>query len=314
MVDGASDLGGDRSQLSFVDDFTNRELARFYDTVPGVGQISRRSDGLHYVITHGPDGPTSTEDHLTIDSLGRPQSPTSKVVLKFLGTNWSLDVHIAYNFETKMNGRHAYFWLVLGDTAQRLERSTAFVRSADLEPPNGHLSFLVHTQTREPISRILTHNPQRLNWFRISRSNDRMNAEWSEDGNDFTRILEWNESSAPAYQTVVIDSSSFAGGAPFSVRHLRIVGSHPVEAQSRPPLFSIAGSDSTQAEVNAEEVVAALNAGRDVSLVNCAIQGAFDLAQATVPISSNIRIHQCDFKERFVASSVVTVFGRGVHH
>ena len=83
-----TDSGADpsRREPEFFDDFSNPGLARYYEISPGVGSVVRRLDGLHYEIARAPDGSSSASDYLTIDSLGRPQSPTKKVVLRFEGT------------------------------------------------------------------------------------------------------------------------------------------------------------------------------------------------------------------------------------
>src|SRR5438045_4146102 len=95
----------------FFDDFSDRGLARYYDISPGIGSIVRREGGLHE-IARAPDGPSSTSDYLTIDSLGRPHSPTRKAVLRFDGTSWTLQASVEYDFRSKSNGRAAYLWLV----------------------------------------------------------------------------------------------------------------------------------------------------------------------------------------------------------
>ena len=121
--------------------------------------------------------------------------------------------------------------------------------------------------------------------------------------------MAWDEPSAPAIQSIVINSSSFAGGASFVVRSIAIKGGHPIEVESKPPLFSVAGTKSALAVVPADEVVAALNAGRSIRLEGCAIVGSIDLARVASPLVSDIRIHGCDFKDTFYASRPVTISG-----
>jgi len=53
----------------FIDDFSNPELARFYDILPGVGNVIRKNDGLHYTISRGPDGPSSAQYYFTVALL-----------------------------------------------------------------------------------------------------------------------------------------------------------------------------------------------------------------------------------------------------
>ena len=94
-----------KRELRFEDDFSNEGLARYYTWVPGVGQASRTPAGLAYQIVRAWDGPASAEDLLTIDSLGRPQSPTTQVVFRFSGDEWTLEILVEYDFEPTRNGR-----------------------------------------------------------------------------------------------------------------------------------------------------------------------------------------------------------------
>jgi hypothetical protein len=77
--------GGEENGRGFFDDFTQPDQGRYYDIQPGVGEISIRPGGLHYTITRASDGPPSASDHLTIDTLGRPQPPTARPCSAFLG-------------------------------------------------------------------------------------------------------------------------------------------------------------------------------------------------------------------------------------
>ena len=77
----------------FVDDFSSADLARYYEIHPGIGTIERGTRGLEFQILRAPDGGASSADHLSIDSLGRPQTPTTKAVFRFTGTAWRLEAH-----------------------------------------------------------------------------------------------------------------------------------------------------------------------------------------------------------------------------
>jgi hypothetical protein len=80
--------------------------------------VTRSDDGLRYAITPGPDGPASSLDYFTIDSLGRPQPPTAKVIVEFQAAEWSVDLVVDYEFENKMNGRSAHIGVAFGEPAQ----------------------------------------------------------------------------------------------------------------------------------------------------------------------------------------------------
>lgn len=293
----------------FFDDFTRPDMARFYDLQPGVGEVSIRPGGLYYTITRAPDGPPSSSDHLTIDSLGRPQPPTAKAVLRFPGTHWSALIEAEYDFESKSNGRAACIWVALGEPNQRFERGLAFVRSADLDAASHHLSFVVHHRPDEPVGKTLTDQPKRHNWLRVARAGFQISVEWSEDDQQYKEIAAWDEPSAPDIQSIIINSSSFAGGAAFVVRSIAIEGSYPIEVESRPAPFSVVGTESQSTVVQADELVAALVAGRSIRLQACSIVGPVDLARVASPIASDIQIHGCDFSGSFYASSPVTVSG-----
>ena len=75
------------------------------------------------------------------------------------------------------------------------------------------------------------------------------------------------------------------------------------------PLCSRLRVPSPRWLVPADEVVAALNAGRSIRLEGCAIVGSIDLARVASPLVSDIRIHGCDFKDTFYASRPVTISG-----
>jgi hypothetical protein len=66
---------------AFFDDFSDPALARYYEITPGIGNVVRRADGLHYEIARAPGGSATAADCLGIDSLGRPQFPTTKVLV-----------------------------------------------------------------------------------------------------------------------------------------------------------------------------------------------------------------------------------------
>jgi len=91
-------------RATFFDDFFDPALARYYEVTPGIGNVVRRESGLHYEIARAPDGPASATDCLSIDSLGRPQSPTAKVLFGFTGTDWTLEACVEYDFQAKRNG------------------------------------------------------------------------------------------------------------------------------------------------------------------------------------------------------------------
>src|SRR5690349_11240446 len=95
----------------FFDDFSDLALARYYEITPGTGKTIRRADGLPYAIARAPDGPASATDYLSIDSLGRPPSPTPTVLFRFSRTEWTLEVCVEYDSRAKRNGRTAYLWL-----------------------------------------------------------------------------------------------------------------------------------------------------------------------------------------------------------
>lgn len=73
-----------KRELRFGDDFSDENLSRYYAWMPGVRTASRTPAGLDYQIVPGWDGPASAESLLTIDSLGRPQSPTTQAGVSVL--------------------------------------------------------------------------------------------------------------------------------------------------------------------------------------------------------------------------------------
>jgi len=97
------------AERAFFDDFSDPALARYYEVTPGIGDVIRRTDGLHYDIVRAPDGPASAADYLSIDSLGRPHSSTAKVLFRFSGSEWSCEACIEFDFRAKRNGR--FQWL-----------------------------------------------------------------------------------------------------------------------------------------------------------------------------------------------------------
>ena len=298
-------------QLTFVDDFSDPSVERFYEyRLGGVGEIERRKTGLHYKISRTPDGPPSSLDHLTIDSLGRPQPPTAQARLAFEGKRWTIDAQIEYDFETKMNGRAGNLWVVFGDPTARYVHSIVFSRSADLQPESHTLSVSLHHGREEPQSRQLSKQPNRQNWFRIERFDEKMAARWSEDGDRFNTVWEWTDHATPALQSILINSSSFAGGAAFVVRTLAITGAHPIENSTRPSSFVVNGTRSSPVQVRAEEILEALKAGRNAYLTGCVIVGTLDLAQAPQPIGSDLNLRECDFRDSLYASNTTIVTGR----
>lgn len=273
----------------------------------GVGTVLRREGGLHYEITRAPDGPASAADYLTIDSLGRPQSPTSKAVLRFSGTEWVFEVCVEYDFRAKRNGRTAYIWLVNGEAADRYVDSIALVRSADLGPESHRLALVVYDGTAEPVSFDLARTPADRYWLRVVRSGDQTAVSWSDDGRAFRPIIDRPVNKDSPTHTVVVNSSSFAGGASFVLRSLRLSGVTPDPAPVNPPPFTLAGPEVT--EVSAGEVLAALRAGRDIDVRRCSITGPFDLSQATSPITADVRMQDCRFTGPVVATGMVSVAG-----
>jgi uncharacterized protein YjbI with pentapeptide repeats len=293
-------------QGGFFDDFSDPTLARYYEVAPGIGTVVRREDGLHYEITQAVGGSTSAADCLSIDSLGRPQSSTTRVLLRFTGTEWALETCIEYDFRAKRNGRTAFFWLVHGDAAERYEESIALVRSADLELNSHRLILMVHERAAEPRTIELARTATDKYWLRIRREGSHVLVSWSVDGSAFGKLFERAVLSNLEVQTVVINSSSFAGGASFVLRSLRISGARPDPAPERPPVFT-AGLGI--AEVSAADMIEALNAGRDIELRACIIAGLFDFSRVGPLIASNICLQNCRFTGPIVVTSAVRFTG-----
>jgi len=294
------------AERAFFDDFSDPGLARYYEVTPGIGDVIRRTDGLHYDIVRAPDGPASAADYLSIDSLGRPHSSTAKVLFRFSGSEWSCEACIEFDFRAKRNGRTAYLWLVQGEPTDRYEDSIALVRGADLDPTSHSLTILVHDHSAEPLSIELARTAADKYWLRVTRAANRILVSWSTDGRVFRQLLERAISSGAANQTLVINSSSFAGGASFILRSLRLGGARPDPVPERPPVFA---AERDVAEIPAADIIAALQAGRDIDLRGCTIAGSFDLGQVASPIASHIRLENCRFAGSFVATSIVSLTG-----
>jgi hypothetical protein len=272
---------------TFFDDFSESALARYYDITPGIGKVVRGAGGLRYEIVRAPDGPASAADYLSIDSLGRPQSPTARVLFRFTGTARTFEACVEYDFHAKRNGRTSYLWLAQGGPEHRFLESIALVRGADLDPASHSLTLQVYEPTAERQSISLPRTPADKYWLRVAREQSRLLVSWSTDGQAFVQLLERNVQSPSPAQTIVINSSSFAGGASFVVRSIRLSGVQPDPFPERPPVFAVAGHES---KVSAAEIVTALKEGRDIDLRGCAIDGTFDLAQAGSSIPSNIQM------------------------
>jgi uncharacterized protein YjbI with pentapeptide repeats len=290
----------------FFDDFSNPALARYYEVTPGIGNVVRRTDGIHYDIVRAPDGPASAADCLSIDSLGRPHSSTAKILFRFSGSEWTCEACVEYDFRAKRNGRTAHLWIVHGDAAERYEESITLVRGADLDPNSHSLTLKVHETTAEPRSIELARTAADKYWLRVTREGNSMAVSWSADGQAFEQVLARTISSDTAKQTIVINSSSFAGGASFVLRSLRLEGAYPDPIPESPPVFA---AERSVTEIPAADIVAALQAGRDIDLRGCTIAGSFDLGQVASPISSHIHLENCRVAGTFVASSIVSLTG-----
>lgn len=291
----------------FFDDFSNPELARYYEITPGVGEVLRRPDGLLYEITRAPDGPSSAADHLTIDSLGRPQSPTKKIILRFSGAIWTLEVMIEYDFAAKRNGRAACFWLVNGDPEDRLDAGVEFVRSADLDPTSHRLTLIDHRLPSERQLIELSNSPGDRNWFRISRSEDHSTVEWSQDGITYAVMSEHSIPSSQKSHCVILNSHSFAGGASLIVKFLKILGGNVAVAPPTLPIFPPTGHNVRS--LSAGDLIEALSTGHNVDLRDCTIRGAVDLSQIVPPIRSTIRFEKCEFAGPVIASKSISLPG-----
>jgi uncharacterized protein YjbI with pentapeptide repeats len=290
----------------FFDDFSESALARYYEITPGIGNVVRRTDGLHYDIVRAPDGPASAADYLSIDSLGRPHSSTAKVLFRFSGTEWMCESCVEYDLRAKRNGRTAYLWMVHGDATERYEESIALVRGADLDPNSHSLTLQVHERTAEPRSIELARTPVDRYWLRVTRGGNSIAVSWSADGQAFEQLLERAIFSDTEKQTIVINSSSFAGGASVVLRSLRLEGAYPEPVPERPPVFT---AERGVTEIPAADIVAALQVGRDIDLRDSTIAGSFDLGQVPSPLASHIRLENCRFAGSFVASSILSLTG-----
>ena len=129
---------------------------------------------------------------------------------------------------------------------------------------------------------------------------------WSADGQAFELLLERTISWDTAKQTMVINSSSFAGGASFLLRSLRLEGAYPDPVSERPPVFA---AERGVTEIPAADFVVALQAGRDIDVRGCTIAGAFDLGQVASPLAAHIRLENCRIAGSFVASRIISLTG-----
>lgn len=290
--------------LSFADDFSNPDLERFYEILPGVGNLARRNDGLHYAITRGPDGPTSPQTFFTIDSLGRPQPPTAKAVLEYRGSEWSLEAVVDYEFERKTNGRSAHLCIAFGEAGQAYQHGLALVRSADLDPASHSLVACMHHAPAEPLCQEITRTPRRRNWFRVRRADCDLTVEWSEDGVAYKPVLRHTQVCSHISQFFMLNSYAFAGGASFVLRSLKIIGAEVIAAPPRPRAFT-----SSDRIVNAVEIIEALEEHRDIEVTNCEISGVIDLGVVQAPITSNICMNRCRFANKLVGVETTTLSG-----
>jgi uncharacterized protein YjbI with pentapeptide repeats len=106
------------------------------------------------------------------------------------------------------------------------------------------------------------------------------------------------------FHSLVINSQSFAGGASFVLRTLKLKGVLPSPAPTRPQPFTLAGPGIS---VSAADILGALQASQDIDLRDCTIEGSLDLGQIASPITSHIRMQDCRFTGSFVASNPVSV-------
>jgi hypothetical protein len=286
----------------FFDDFSKPELARYYEFSPGIGQLTRGADGVHYLITRAPDGAANSGDRLSIDSLGRPSSPTAKAVLRFRGDEWTVEIAVEYGFQDKRNGRHACFWIVGGEPADRFSNSVAVVRSADLTPESHGLSVTAYGKA-DPVSVPLSQTPAACQSFRISRLNGRTKVFWREDVNAFSQVLESELAPSPV-NSIVLNSSSFAGGASFVLRSLRLLGGHVIEAPAKPPSLRRSGG-----VISAEELAQAIRERRDIDLKGCVVDGSLDFGHVPSPVACDIHFEECRFTSPLRASGAVRVLG-----
>jgi hypothetical protein len=226
----------------FFDDFSNAELSRYYEITPGVGTIVRRPGGLQYDISRAPDGSSEASDYLTIDYLGRPHSPAARAAVRFAGTRWALDVCVEYDFPTGRNGRQAFLWLVQGDAGERYHESVVLVRDADLD--RNSLRLVVHdpedeTAESRPVP-IPLHTADRYR-FRVERAERLVIVSWSDYEGAFCELHRQPIRSASEAHCLVLNGASFAGGASFVIRSLKLAGVRP----DPPPQTAVAGARRT---------------------------------------------------------------------
>ncbi len=55
-------------RATFLDDFSDPALARYYEVTPGIGNVVRRTDGLHYDIVRATDPPDEWSEILIGES------------------------------------------------------------------------------------------------------------------------------------------------------------------------------------------------------------------------------------------------------
>jgi hypothetical protein len=140
----------------------------------------------------------------------------------------------------------------------------------------------------------------------VIRAANSIAVSWSADGQAFELLLERTISWDTAKQTMVINSSSFAGGASFLLRSLRLEGAYPDPVSERPPVFA---AERGVTEIPAADFVVALQAGRDIDVRGCTIAGAFDLGQVASPLAAHIRLENCRIAGSFVASRIISLTG-----
>ena len=196
--------------------------------------------------------------------------------------------------------------MVEGEPADRYSESIALVRGADLDPGSYSLTLLLHEGLVEPRSIELARTRTDKYCLRVTREGNSIAVSWSADGQSFEQVLERTVQSHSPLQTIVINSSSFAGGASFILRSLRLEGAHPDPVPKRPPVFA---AERGVTAMPAADIVTALQAGRDIDLRGCTITGSFDLGQVASPIASLIRLENCRFAGSFIVSSIVSLTG-----
>jgi len=291
----------------FFDNFSNPDLARYYEIIPGIGTANRREGGLHYEILRAPDGPSDASDYLTIDSLGRPHSPTTKAVFRFSGTDWMLEACVEYDFPLMRNGRGAYLWLIPGDVRDGYDESIALVRYADLERSSHSLRLDVYDPENGCASIELARPPADRYWLRIARAGRRLLVLLSDEGRTFRRVDERTMRPEVKSHRLVMNSQSFAGGASFVLRALRLAGAEPDPASGKRAAFAIAGPEVSA--VSADDILGAMHAGLDIDISGCAITGTLDLGSITSPITSDIKMVGCSLMGQFVATRPVSLTG-----